>query len=107
LHNTEKIHLNINIRWFLFQLGLYSCFFFTTAAMLSRNQGGVSSPKDLDIEHYSAFERALRRTLETDVAEQIYAEVLDGLPLKASYLDFQFPQDGHPALEHEELSEGV
>jgi len=75
--------------------------------MLSQSQGGVSSLKDLDIEHFSPFERALRRILKTDIAEQTYAEVLDSLPLTASYLSFQYPQDGHPALEHEELSEGA
>ncbi|KAF5670125.1 hypothetical protein FCIRC_9033 [Fusarium circinatum] len=74
--------------------------------MLSQNQGGGSRLKDLGIEHLSPFERALRRILETDIAEQTYAEVFDGLPLSASYLSFQFPQDGHPALEHEELLEG-
>ncbi|KAI1020993.1 hypothetical protein LB503_009995 [Fusarium chuoi] len=75
--------------------------------MLSQSQDGVSSLKDLDIEHLSSFERALRRILETDIAEQTYAEVLDGMPLSESYLSFQYPQDGHPALEHEELSEGA
>ncbi|KLO94908.1 uncharacterized protein LW93_3600 [Fusarium fujikuroi] len=75
--------------------------------MLSQSGGGVSSLKDLDIEHLSSFERALRRILETDIAEQTYAEILDGLPLSDSYLSFQFPQDGHPALEHEEFSEGA
>jgi hypothetical protein len=72
-----------------------------------QNQRGGSSLKDLDIQHLSAFERALRRILETDIAEQTYAEVFDGLPLNASYLSFQYPQDGHPALEHEELSDGA
>lgn len=75
--------------------------------MLSQSGGGVSSLKNLDVEHLSSFERALRRILKTDIAEQTYAEVLDGLPLKTSYLSFQYPQDGHPALEHEELSEGA
>ncbi|KAF5725081.1 hypothetical protein FMUND_175 [Fusarium mundagurra] len=60
--------------------------------MSSNNQSGVTSLKSLDVDHLSAFERALRRILETDIAEQTYAE---------------FPQDGHPALEHEDLSEGV
>ncbi|RKK99357.1 hypothetical protein BFJ68_g13233 [Fusarium oxysporum] len=73
--------------------------------MPSHNQSGATNLKGLDVEHLSAFERALRRILETDIAEQTYAEVLDGLPLRASYLSFQFPQDGHPVLEHEELSE--
>ncbi|RBQ70338.1 hypothetical protein FVER14953_08852 [Fusarium verticillioides] len=75
--------------------------------MSSNNQSGATSLKGLDVEHLSAFERALRRILETDIAEQTYAEVLDGLPLSDSYLSFQYPQDGHPALEHEELSEGA
>ncbi|KAF4958324.1 hypothetical protein FGADI_2490 [Fusarium gaditjirri] len=75
--------------------------------MLSRNEGEGCSLKDLDIEHYTTFERALRRILRTDLAERTYAEIFDGLPLRDSYLSFQFPQDGHPALEHEELSKGA
>lgn len=75
--------------------------------MLSRNEGEGCSLKDLDIEHYTAFERSLRRMLGTDVAERAYSEVFDGMPLRDSYLDLQFPEDGHPALKHVNLSEGV
>ena len=74
--------------------------------MLTRNEGEGCSLEDLDIEHYTALERALRRILGTDVAERTYSEIFDGLSLRDSYLDLQVPQDGHPALEHEELSEG-
>ncbi|RYC91895.1 hypothetical protein BFJ63_vAg5338 [Fusarium oxysporum f. sp. narcissi] len=75
--------------------------------MLSRNEGEGCSLKDLDIEHYTAFERSLRRMLDTDVAERAYSEVFDGMPLRDSYLDLQFPEDRHPALKHVNLSEGV
>lgn len=61
----------------------------------------------LDTEHRQAFEQALVRVLGTDVADQTFAQIIDGLPTYESYAEFHWPQDGHPATHHTELCSGM
>ncbi|KAM0350577.1 hypothetical protein ACHAPU_003061 [Fusarium lateritium] len=61
----------------------------------------------LDAQHRQAFEQALMRVLETNVAEQTFAEIIDGLPTCRSYSEFHWSQDGHPATHHLELCPGM
>ncbi|EGX91112.1 hypothetical protein CCM_05269 [Cordyceps militaris CM01] len=68
----------------------------------------IASPQtDLDEDHRNSFIKALLRILHTEVAELTYAEILDGLPTSASYFDFFYKQEGHPAINHTELCPGV
>lgn len=39
-----------------------------------------ASIRDLDAGHYSTFTTALTNLLRTDIAEQTYAEIIDGIP---------------------------
>lgn len=62
---------------------------------------------DLDEEHRNSFIKALLGILHTEVAELTYSEILDGIPTSASYFDFYYQQEGHPAINHKELCPGV
>ncbi|KAM3451882.1 hypothetical protein NHJ6243_009486 [Beauveria neobassiana] len=62
---------------------------------------------DLDEEHRNSFIKALLRILHTEVAELTYSEILDGIPTSASYFDFYYQQEGHPAISHTELCPDV
>ncbi|UPK96446.1 hypothetical protein LCI18_007381 [Fusarium solani-melongenae] len=57
--------------------------------------------------HRQGFEQALMRVLKTGPAEHAFAEIIDGLPIRRSYIEFHWPQDGHPAYQHDELCPGV
>ena len=65
----------------------------------------------LDDEHANTFKSALTRLLATEPAEHTFAEIVDGLPTKASFRDFHryFDTTTHPifALNHTELCPGV
>lgn len=62
----------------------------------------------LDAEHMDAFRRALSNVLLTEVAENAYAEIIDGLPTRESWLDFNPWRLGHPVeeLKHDKLCPG-
>ncbi|TQV94738.1 hypothetical protein IF1G_06749 [Cordyceps javanica] len=70
-------------------------------------QANLGDLGDLDEEHRNSFIKALLRILHTEVAELTYAEILDGIPTSASYFDFYYPQEGHPAISHTELCPGI
>lgn len=62
----------------------------------------------LDVEHMTVFRNALDRILVTDIAETTVSEIIDGLPTKDSWLEFDVWQEGHPVnvLNHTELCAG-
>lgn len=62
----------------------------------------------LDAEHMAAFRRALDNILLTEAAENAYAEIIDGLPTRDSWLDFNPWRPGHPfeELKHDKLCPG-
>lgn len=62
----------------------------------------------LDAQHMDAFRCALNNTLLTEVAEHAYAEIIDGLPTRESWLDFNPWRPGHPVeeLKHDKLCAG-
>lgn len=62
----------------------------------------------LDAEHMKVFRRALNNVLLTEVAENAYAEIIDGLPTRDSWLDFNPWRPGHPVeeLKHDKLCAG-
>ncbi|KAM3427769.1 hypothetical protein MY4824_009225 [Beauveria thailandica] len=70
-------------------------------------QANLGDLDDLDEEHRNSFIKALLHILHTKVAELTYSEILDGIPTSASYLDFYYQQEGHPAIGHTELCPGV
>ncbi|KAL2272324.1 hypothetical protein FJTKL_06951 [Diaporthe vaccinii] len=63
----------------------------------------------LDAEHMAVFRNALDKILLSDIAETTYSEILDGLPTKDSWLEFDVWQEGHPVnvLGHKELCAGT
>lgn len=71
-----------------------------------KSNSHVDSLDILDAAHQNPFEKALRRILNTELAEHTYAEILDGLPTNDSYRDLHYPQAGHPCLQHLELCPG-
>lgn len=72
--------------------------------------GGLASSSLglLDVEHMTVFRNALDKILVTDIAETTFSEIIDGLPTKDSWLEFDVWQEGHPvnALNHAELCAG-
>jgi hypothetical protein len=72
---------------------------------------GMSNLDSLDDEHANIFRSALTQLLGTDLAEHTFAEIVDGLPTKASFSAFHrhFNKTDHPifALNHTELCPGV
>ena len=61
----------------------------------------------LDTQHRQAFEHALARVLETEVAEQTFAQIIDGLPTRRSFSEFNPLPDAHPTRAHTELCPGM
>ncbi|RFU31839.1 hypothetical protein B7463_g4506, partial [Scytalidium lignicola] len=53
----------------------------------------------LDNNHLEIFSQALMNVLTTEVAEDTYAQIVDGLPTEESFLDFHFYAEGHPVFE--------
>lgn len=68
-----------------------------------------SSLGTLDAEHIAVFRKALDNILHSYVAQTAFAEIIDGLPLKESWLEYDVGQKGHPVevLRHEELCAGT
>ncbi|KAF4345044.1 hypothetical protein FBEOM_918 [Fusarium beomiforme] len=75
--------------------------------MASNDTGEIATIDELPTSHRQAFVQSLMRVLETGVAERTFAEIIDGLPTIDSYLDFHWPQEGHPATKHPELCSGM
>lgn len=75
-----------------------------------RVEDPTSSSLDLlDAEHMAVFRNALNNILVTDSVESTLSEIIDGLPTKDSWLEFDIWQEGHPvnALDHKELCPGT
>lgn len=64
----------------------------------------------LDGDHHDLFTRAISRVLSTEIAEQTYAQIIDGLPLTGVIYESgggSLPRD-HPLHDvHHELCPGV
>jgi hypothetical protein len=45
--------------------------------------------------------------LYTKVAEQTFAQIIDGLPTSQSFSEFHWTPDGHPVIAHSELCPGM
>ncbi|KAB5547036.1 hypothetical protein GE09DRAFT_1129682 [Coniochaeta sp. 2T2.1] len=78
---------------------------------------GVFEPKEmgnlsaLDDGHANTFKTAISQLLATELAVLTFAQIVDGLPTKASFREFhlRFNKTNHPvyALDHDELCPGV
>lgn len=79
-----------------------------TCATSSDESEQLASLGLLDAEHVTAFRRALDNVLLTEVAENTYAEIIDGLPTRESWRDFNPWRPGHPVddLKHDKLCAG-
>lgn len=67
-----------------------------------------NSLESLNEKYKFAAERAIRNIISTDVAEQTYAQILDGLPTEQSLEDSYVWIEGHPVyeLKHKEICAG-
>lgn len=63
----------------------------------------------LDAEHVDVFRNALERILSTDIAETTFSEIIDGLPMRSTWLQFALFNETHPVnvLGHETLCDGA
>ncbi|KAL2754229.1 hypothetical protein ACRALDRAFT_1063132 [Sodiomyces alcalophilus JCM 7366] len=71
------------------------------------SQGSAGGISLLDDDYRRCFERALMRILQAEVAEETYAEILDGIPTAASFREFTFSYQGHPSMDHPEIDPGA
>ncbi|RFN46003.1 hypothetical protein FIE12Z_9754 [Fusarium flagelliforme] len=67
----------------------------------------VGNVDSLETQHRQAFENALMRVLNTEVAEETFAEIIDGLPTAGSFSEFHWTPDTHPSRDHGELCPGM
>ncbi|EXM14985.1 hypothetical protein RAB80_006731 [Fusarium oxysporum f. sp. vasinfectum] len=79
--------------------------------MASRPSPTSERPSYLDVldnEHRKVLERAVRDLLSTEVAEVIYAQILDGLPTEKSLRDSSDYVKDHPvhSIQHTEICPG-
>ncbi|KAF4950294.1 hypothetical protein FGADI_8277 [Fusarium gaditjirri] len=79
--------------------------------MTSRPTSASQGPAVLDVlsnEHQNLLERAVRNVVGTDVAELVYAQILDGLPTEKSLRDSSDYVKDHPvhSLQHTEICPG-
>ncbi|CRK38943.1 hypothetical protein BN1708_007913 [Verticillium longisporum] len=72
----------------------------------SRSPTDFATVNILDASHRQALERALTRILHTNHVEVTYAEILDGMPLAATYREFFYAWKTHPSVNHIELCSG-
>lgn len=63
----------------------------------------------LDVEHLMSFRNAITNIRHTEIAEQTFAQIVDGLPTKSSFSELHSTSKdlGHPASTHVSLCEGV
>lgn len=64
----------------------------------------------LDVEHREVLSRAIRNVLETDLATETYAQIIDGLPLMHAAQETQsthWMMRDHPIYQHISLCPGV
>lgn len=66
----------------------------------------VASLNMLDEDHRQSLERAPLRILDTSLAEDTYAEILDGMPMAETYRDFFYSWKTHPSVKHADLCPG-
>ena len=70
----------------------------------------LDSVRILQESHRSVVERAIKRTISTNIAQEIYAQIVDGLPTREAIFDTRGlpPSPGHPIeTAHDELCDGV
>lgn len=67
----------------------------------------IGSVDALKTSHRQAFEDALMRVLNTELAEQTFAQIVDGLPTRDSFCEFHWIQDDHPVNNHTVLCPGM
>lgn len=73
----------------------------------SKAPAETSTADVLDVHHRGSLDRALMRILHTRLAEDTYAEILDGLPMAGTFMRFCGNVEAHPSLNHKDLCPGV
>lgn len=69
----------------------------------------TESPLSLDSGHLQTLHQAVTNILQTDLAETIYSQIIDGIPTTESFYEFHslWETDDHPAQLHECLCDGI
>lgn len=65
------------------------------------------SVADLDGEHLASLKQAMANILSTPLAEFAYAQIVDGMPTRDTYIANHYFHEGFPALNHQELCPGT
>lgn len=69
----------------------------------------VSSLRLLDAGHVHVFRNALDKILASKIAQIAFSEIVDGLPMKATWLEYDNWNEDHPVnvLGHEMICDGA
>lgn len=67
----------------------------------------MSLKHHLDAEHLEPLKQALNNLLSTPIAEETYAQIVDGMPIASVYAEDHWFREGLPVMQHEELCPGV
>lgn len=67
----------------------------------------IMSLTSLDQEHLASFKQALANLLSTPTAEFTYAQIVDGMPTRHTYITDHNFYNEFPVLDHEELCPGT
>ncbi|KAI1505917.1 hypothetical protein F5X99DRAFT_175152 [Biscogniauxia marginata] len=61
----------------------------------------------LDPEHLDAATKAIHNAVSSNIAESTFSQIIDGMPLFESYVEFHYPPKDHPINDHEALCDGA
>jgi hypothetical protein len=65
------------------------------------------SLRHLDAEHLEPLKQAMHNLLSTPIAEETYAQIVDGMPIANVYAEDHWFYEGLPVMQHKELCLGV
>jgi hypothetical protein len=82
--------------------------------MMDDHSGKAGDPTSsslglLDAEHVNVFRNALERILSADIAETTFSEIIDGLPTRSTWLQFDIWNEEHPVnvRGHDAICDGA
>lgn len=69
----------------------------------------TTSPEHLDADHLTSLKTAVDNVLNIGLAEETFAQIVDGLPTYSSFLELHVfsKRLGHPVFQHHAICEGA
>ncbi|EFY99097.1 hypothetical protein X797_002579 [Metarhizium robertsii] len=69
----------------------------------------MTSPEHLDADHLTSLKTVVDNVLNTGLAEETFAQIVDGLPTYSSFLELHVfsKRLGHPVFQHHAICEGA